>query len=99
LNIEITNATEVAIHEVNRRGGSVEIVHTARKALQYMYKPYKFEFPIATPQPSPHEVLALEKMRMMGANIKYPDTLWLNEYLNNISIFTDERDKRIASPA
>jgi hypothetical protein len=46
--------------------------------------------------PSQSKVLWLEKMRLQGAEINYPNAPWLNEYINKTSLLLQERDERIA---
>ena len=89
LNIEVSAATQQAITAIKEAGGSVTCVYRTRLILRHHVKPYKWDIPPTSPQPSPKKLLELEAMKEKGAEVVYTPVLWFGDEGNR------ERQKEI----
>jgi large subunit ribosomal protein L15 len=67
LNIEVSSASQLAIDEVKKFGGSVTCVHTTPLTIKYLTEPYKFFRAPLEPVPNYKNVRRLSKMGEKGA--------------------------------
>ena len=66
LKIEVSKATTRAIDAIKERGGTVTCVYRTKLTLTHHVKPHKFDKAPADPQPSPSQLLRLEKLKDKG---------------------------------
>jgi len=56
VNVQVSQASEEAIHAIERAGGSITSVYYTSLALRALLKPERFDFPIKSPRPVPKEI-------------------------------------------
>lgn len=67
LNLVVSSASQIAIDEIKKHGGSVTCIHTNKHRTRYLSKPYKFYKELLEPLPKFRDVKRLERLRARGA--------------------------------
>jgi large subunit ribosomal protein L15 len=84
VNLQISDASKVAIEAVKAAGGNLSVEYRTPLILRNHLKPHKFDEhkELKTPMPPNKQIKKLERLRTKGLEVNYPDAPW----------FTDNRE-------
>ena len=81
VNLQISDASKVAIEAVKATGGSLAVEYRTPLILRNHLKPHKFDEhrDLKTPMPPNKQIKKLERLRTKGLEVNYPDAPWFTE--------------------
>jgi hypothetical protein len=99
INLEISDASALALDAVQSLGGSVKVVYRTDLLLRNHLKPHKFhaDTNLKTPMPPPKKVKKMESLKRKGLEVEYPDAPWYTDNVEKIAQDYLYRKERIKS--